>query len=91
MVRCPEPPMICVSCGQETDARPCGACGDEPVLDGTWRLLERVGAGANGTVYRAEDIASGAQVAVKEMPFRVYDDARASGLVEREAKVLRQL
>jgi hypothetical protein len=50
-----------------------------------------VGQGASGTVYRGTDEQTGQAVAVKEMAFRLGDDAKTRELVAREGRVLRQL
>jgi Protein kinase domain len=66
----------CPQCGcvDETATARC-ACGLRPVLaslprhlDSKYLVLQRVGAGSTGVVYRAHDTASGAQVALKTLP-----------------------
>lgn len=83
--------MRCAACGAETVSSPCAECGADPLLAGRYRLGVVVGQGASGTVYRGRDDQTGASVAVKEMAFRLGDDAKTRELVEREGRVLRQL
>ena len=83
--------MRCAVCGAETVSSPCSECGADPLLAGRYRLGVVVGQGASGTVYRGTDEQTGASVAVKEMAFRMGDEAKTRELVEREGRVLRQL
>ena len=80
--------MICASCGEGTAATPCEACGGEALLDGRFRLEERIGRGGHGTVYRGVD-ADGTAVAVKEMPLGA--GTKLDELALREVAVLQQL
>ncbi len=86
------PDILCAACGSETRATAaCGACGASPLLDERYTLLAVVGRGAMGTTYRAEVVATGAQVAVKEMLVRAADFLKQRELFGREAEVLRTL
>jgi formylglycine-generating enzyme required for sulfatase activity len=78
--------MICASCGHETPARPCAACGLEPRLDGRFALDAMLGQGSFGTTWRAQG-PDGEPVALKEMLMR----PELQEQVEREVRVLRQL
>ena len=85
--------MICVSCEESLGvaADVCSSCGADPILDGRFRLESVLGTGAMGVVYRATELANGSPVAVKATPFPRDADASLTKLVEREARVLRQL
>ncbi len=83
--------MLCSHCGLTTQGSPCVECGEDPLLDGRFTLIEVLGRGASGTTYRAIDAEVDRAVAIKEMPLRQAEDAKARELVEREARVLRQL
>jgi len=64
---------------------------DGRVLGQRYRLLEQLGAGAMGTVYRAEDLKLGRTVAVKLLPERSATDQAAVARFQREARALAQL
>jgi serine/threonine protein kinase len=61
------------------------------MLRGRYLLVDEVGHGARGTVYRALDRGSGTVVAIKEVPFRRIDELKVLELVDREVKLLREL
>ncbi|MCA9490224.1 MAG: protein kinase [Myxococcales bacterium] len=83
--------MICAACGEPAAEPTCGACGADPLLDGRYRLLGHVGAGARGTTWRAERVSDGRVVAAKETLLGKVELQKARELLEREARVLRQL
>lgn len=83
--------MRCVECHQETETTPCAACGREPRVGGRYALLQRVGGGSSGVVFRATDVQTGDAVAVKEVMLGGLDTDKARQLATREAAVLRQL
>jgi len=83
--------MICARCDKETLETPCTACGGDPDLDGRYRLLSTLGAGAAGTTWRALRLSDGAAVALKETPLGRGVSPKARALLLREASVLRQL
>jgi|GEM_PF-4678040 len=83
--------MWCVECQAVTAAVPCSECGGEPRVGGRYPLLERVGRGASGVVYRSKDVRTGDPVAIKEMPLGGMDGERARELAFRETELLRQL
>lgn len=94
----PSQTSVCAACGAETPlptdnlvAPRCDHCGADPRLDGRYRLDAIIGRGAIGVTYRATNLAGGATVAIKEMPFRHTDPEEVRRLVEREASVLGQL
>jgi len=58
---------------------------------GHYRILERVGAGGMGIVYRAEDIRLGRQVALKFLPADIAITHEALDRFQREARVASSL
>jgi eukaryotic-like serine/threonine-protein kinase len=56
------------------------------VVNGKWRLEERLGAGGMGTVYRAEDTSVGRPVAIKFLHASLLKDAEAVARFEQEAR-----
>lgn len=85
--------ILCASCGAEADvaSNGCPKCEGPQLLAEKYRLTAVLGRGANGITYRAERTTDGAVFAVKEMPLRTLESAKAMELFEREARVLRQL
>jgi hypothetical protein len=86
--------MICGTCGTENETAStgdCPKCKGPLLLAGRYRLLEVLGRGANGITYRAERVSDGHAFAVKEIPLRTLESAKAMELFEREARVLREL
>ena len=65
-----------------------------PVISQTiahYRVLEKIGAGGMGEVYRAHDTRLGRNVALKVLPEAFARDAERMARFEREAKVLASL
>gem|GEM_PF-6519488 len=88
--------MICATCGGElraehSPASTCPACSGPVLLAGRYALAGVLGRGANGITYRAARVADGTSFAVKEIPVRTLESAKALELFEREARVLREL
>jgi hypothetical protein len=86
-----DPASLCAACGEPTAADPCASCGASPLLVGRFRLLEALGSGRSGTTFRAVRVVDGAVVAIKEMPLRGAQSDKARALLQREARVLREL
>jgi Tol biopolymer transport system component len=58
---------------------------------GPYEIVERVGAGGMGEVYRARDTRLGRNVAIKILPSRFASDARLRARFDREAKTISAL
>lgn len=58
------------------------------VLAGQYRLTEKVGAGANGTIWEAERLANGELVAIKMLRAAMAHDTIAADRLRREAAAL---
>jgi serine/threonine protein kinase/nitrous oxidase accessory protein NosD len=65
--------------------------GDECLLAGRYRLLENLGEGGMGAVYKAHDIQLDRDVAVKVLPAQSVNDADAIARFRREARALAKL
>jgi Tol biopolymer transport system component len=70
------------------DAEPALATGTRL---GPYQVLERLGAGAMGEVYRARDTRLAREVAIKVLPARLAGDAKALGRFRREAQAVAAL
>jgi len=58
---------------------------------GHYKILDKLGAGGMGEVYRAEDTTLGREVAIKVLPQAFTDDPERLARFEREAKLLATL
>ena len=56
-----------------------------------YRLVEKIGQGGMGTVWKATDVTLGREVAIKVLPEALGSDLERSARFEREAKVLASL
>ena len=97
--------LICHQCGLEfpADARRCPQDNAEPLLvdpgdsnvgvllDGRYRLIERIGEGGVGAVYRAIHIAMRKTVAVKILHREYVNHPEFAGRFRREAKAASRL
>jgi len=63
----------------------------EPSQLGTYRILDKLGAGGMGEVYLAEDSRLGRKVAIKVLPSAFASDVERLGRLRREAQLLAQL
>jgi serine/threonine protein kinase len=70
------------------NARPALASG---TIIGTYRIVEQIGAGGMGEVYRARDMTLGRDVAIKVLPAAWLSDPDRRARFDREAKVLAAL
>lgn len=91
------PAFECPACGRVLASQlrtcpDCGVAGDPapvpPLIAGKFRVLRRLGAGAAGVVYEAEDLDLGRAVAIKTLP-----STSASGVehLRREARFMARL
>ena len=84
---------FCSRCGgplPET-GQPCPRCGvpsSAGRVVGGYRLLERLGAGGFGSVWRAEQVAAGTAAAVKLLHPRLGEDGTTVARFQREARAL---
>ncbi len=58
---------------------------------GHYRVVDKIGAGGMGVVYRAHDERLDRNVAIKVLPEAVAEDAQRLARFEREAKLLASL
>jgi len=61
------------------------------LVAGKYRVIEEIGRGGMGIVYRAEDLTLARSVAIKVLPEMFTDDAERMARFEREAKLLAAL
>jgi len=64
---------------------------DAAIVEGRYRLVRAIAAGAMGTVHEAEDLESGARVAIKMLKTELHGDASIRRRFRREASVLQAL
>jgi hypothetical protein len=84
--------LLCPECGAEqaaTEAK-CAACGAENLLRSRYRLRQVLGHNVAVT-FRADDLATGHPVVIKELSTRTMESWKHQELFVREAEVLRQL
>lgn len=65
--------------------------GEECMLAGRFKILEQLGAGGMGTVYKAVDARLGRNVAIKVLPEKSISDPDAVARFQREAMALARL
>jgi eukaryotic-like serine/threonine-protein kinase len=63
----------------------------QEILGGQFRILQRIGSGGMGSVYRAEEPAMGRQVAIKILHDRLRDRKDLVSRFRREARAMSQL
>lgn len=61
---------------------------EEPVIAGKYRLIEQLGMGASGAVWKATRLTDGALVAIKLLRTALAQDPRATDRLRREAQAL---
>ena len=93
----PESARECPACGKivRQDQSTCPACGSATapapvplVLGGKYEVIERVGSGGMGVVYRGRDLALERQVAIKTLP---WISPQHSQRLRREARAMASL
>jgi len=67
------------------------AMGIGEVLDGRYKLLEVIGRGGMGTVFRAEQILLGREMALKVLPHEQLQDRKLVSRFKREAQAMSRL
>jgi eukaryotic-like serine/threonine-protein kinase len=92
--------IVCRHCGErlEADARFCGACGT-PLVDAIvgrivgnrYRIVERIGVGSLGMVYRAEQVGLGRKIAIKLLSPEGKRDRTTVERFRQEGAVLSRL
>lgn len=92
--------VVCRHCGErlDDDARFCGACGTplaDPVIGrvvgNRYRIVERIGHGSLGMVYRAEQVGLGRKVAIKLLTPEGARDRTTVDRFRQEGAVLSRL
>lgn len=58
---------------------------------GRYRIVESIGAGGMGEIYKSEDTRLGRTVAIKVLPAHLADDAELRERFEREARAISSL
>jgi hypothetical protein len=61
------------------------------IIDGRYRVLRCLGQGSSGITYAAEVLATGHEIALKELSLRGLQDWKKIELFEREARILKTL
>jgi hypothetical protein len=69
---------------------PAGQSINEAELEGRFKVIRYLGKGSYGTVFVAEELATGKQVAIKKIP-KVFDNQTNAKRLLREIKILRML
>ena len=93
---------LCSACGESNppESKFCGKCGKSlaPTLPGTgdiiadrYRVVEKIGQGAMGTVYRAEHVQIGKAMAVKLLHHEVEQNPESVARFHREAEAASRL
>ena len=65
--------------------------GRDGLVAGRYKIVEELGRGANGVVYRADDSVLGRHVALKELPLQLSNDDFVVPRFRQEARVLAKL
>jgi hypothetical protein len=68
-----------------------GGSNRDGLVAGRYRIVEELGRGANGVVYRADDSVLGRHVALKELPLQLSNDDFVVPRFRQEARVLAKL